>query len=630
MPQAVIVGAVGPLPAGIAGTFTSERTSPTAGEKPRLFTVMGRSTRPIFFCKRSKTPACGPGKENDHNLAIYHLEAKVIMRGVGRTACAAAAYMSCSRIYNDYDGIQHDYTRKGGLVWEHIFLPSMAPIEWQDRETLWNAVEANEKTKDSQLAREFIVALPVELGKRQWIALLTEFIQNNFVSVGMCADVAIHDPDGQNPHAHIMLTMRPLNENGTWQYKTEKEYLCVRDGEERGFTAAEFKAVQAEGWEKQYPYKVAKKKVYMTPSKAEAQGLERASKYPKSTKYGRQNTITARWNSEEQLVLWRAAWADSTNRFLERVGSQERVDHRSHAERGLDEQPTIHEGVTARALERKGIVSDRCEMNRQIKADNALLRELKSLVKKLMDAVNNSISAIAEAMETIRQKMIIFRYQLLHIKSGKTQISNTLQAVLPDLKRYEDIAKQLKAKLRERRILLEEKKSVPAIQVLRHRELAQKIAALTEDIEELKSEKTLLLNQLACANDHGVTEVKQRVSSMETSLDKLDQQEGKYTAELDAALAQYAELQQQAVDMDATELDTVRRSIRSDKEHEVMQQLQNTYGKRFDSGLLAQGQKDIEKMLGEIVETASIREKLQQANEQRNNHGLTKTREQER
>ena len=79
-----------------------------------------------------------------------------------------------------------------------------------------------------------------------------------------------------------------------WQYKTEKEYLCVRDGEEKGFTAAEFREAKNEGWEKQYPYKVGKKKVYMTPSAAEAQGYERASKYPKSTKFGRQNPITAK------------------------------------------------------------------------------------------------------------------------------------------------------------------------------------------------------------------------------------------------------------------------------------------------------------------------------------------------
>ena len=205
--------------------------------------------------------------------------------------------MSCSRIYNDYDGVQHDYTRKQGLVWQQVFLPDMAPSEWADREILWNAVEEAEKTKDSRLAREFVVALPVELSRDEWIALLTDFIQTNFVADGMCADVCIHDTDGHNPHAHIMLTVRPLTKDGKWQHKTEKEYLCVRDGEERGFTAAEFKLAQAEGWEKQYPYKVGKKKVYMTPSQAEAQGYERISKYPKSTKYGRQNPISERWNT---------------------------------------------------------------------------------------------------------------------------------------------------------------------------------------------------------------------------------------------------------------------------------------------------------------------------------------------
>ena len=315
--------------------------------------------------------------------------------------------MSCSRIYNDYDGVQHDYIRKQGLVWQQVFLPDMAPTEWADREILWNAVEEAEKTKDSRLAREFVVALPVELGGDEWIGLLTDFIQANFVAEGMCADVCIHDTDGHNPHAHIMLTVRPLTKDGKWQHKTEKEYLCIKDGEERGFTAAEFKSAQMEGWEKQYQYRIGKKKVYMAPSTAEAQGVERVSKYPKSTKYGRQNPITARWNSEEQLVFWRAAWADVTNRFLERAGIQERVDHRSHAERGLDEQPTIHEGVAARALEKKGIISDRCELNRQIKADNTLLREMKLLVKNLMDTVKSTIPALAEAIETVRQKMII-------------------------------------------------------------------------------------------------------------------------------------------------------------------------------------------------------------------------------
>lgn len=153
---------------------------------------------------------------------------------------------------NDYDGVQHDYTRKQGLVREQVFLPENAPAEWEDRSNLWNAVEEAEKTKDSRLAREFVAALPIELNESDWIALLTEFIQSNFVTEGMCADVAIHDTDGHNPHAHIMLTVRPLDERGKWQYKTEKEYLCVKNGEERGFTAAEFNEAQADGWEKQY------------------------------------------------------------------------------------------------------------------------------------------------------------------------------------------------------------------------------------------------------------------------------------------------------------------------------------------------------------------------------------------
>ena len=358
-------------------------------------------------------------------MAIYHLEAKVVSRGNGRSAVAASAYLSCSKILNDYDGVQHDFTRKKGLIWQDVFLPEFAPPEWKDRSVLWNAVEKNEKTKNSRLAREFVPALPIELTPAQWQELLTDFIQNNFIADGMCADVAVHDPypPGHNPHAHIMVTVRPLDEKGNWQYKTEKEYLCVRNGEERGFTAAEFKAAQADGWEKQYPYKVGRKKVYLPPSEAEKHGYERVSKYPKSTKYGRQNPISERWNSEEQLVQWRKAWADAANRYLKRYGHEERIDHRSHTERGLDERPTIHEGVAARALERQGIISDRCEINRQIKADNALLRELKAAVRKLAQAVKNTIPALAEAMERLRGNMIIFRYQLRHIGMGKHRMN---------------------------------------------------------------------------------------------------------------------------------------------------------------------------------------------------------------
>ena len=546
-------------------------------------------------------------------MAIYHLEAKVISRGAGRSAVAAAAYMSCSQILNDYDGVQHDYTRKRGLVWQQVFLPQFAPAAWQERSALWNAVEENEKTKDSRLAREFVVALPIELGKDQWTALLTEYIQSNFVAEGMCADVAIHDTDGHNPHSHIMLTVRPLDEQGNWQYKTEKEYLCVRNGEEQGFTAAEFKKAQADGWEKQYPYKVGKKKVYMPPSEAEKHGYERANKHPKSTKYGRQNPIAERWNSEEQLVLWRKAWADTTNLYLERNGNEERIDHRSHAERGLTEQPTIHEGVVARALEKKGIVSDRCEINRQIKADNALLRELNATVKSLMQAVKNTVPALAEAMEKLRANMIIFRYQLNHIAAGKLHMGKRINAVKPELERYAGLVQQIKEKSREQKNLLAEKKGTTFYQIPKLHDLARRINELTEEIEELKSEKQVLLNTLNCANDTDVSTVKKELSTLDSSLRKLSEQETKYSEELDDALKQYTELQEQAADFDAAELMDARLAVRPDKEGFAVDRVKSTYGEKYRPRLMANSTQDVENLLGEDTATQSIWERLYHA-----------------
>ena len=500
-------------------------------------------------------------------MAIYHLEAKVVSRGNGRSAVAASAYLSCSKILNDYDGVQHDFTRKKGLIWQDVFLPEFAPSDWKDRSVLWNAVEKNEKTKDSRLAREFVPALPIELTPSQWQELLTDFIQNNFVADGMCADVAVHDPypPGHNPHAHIMVTVRPLDEKGNWQYKAEKEYVCVRNGEERGFTAAEFKAAQADGWEKQYPYKVGRKKVYLPSSEAEKHGYERVSKYPKSTKYGRQNPISERWNSEEQLVQWRKAWADAANRYLERYGHEERIDHRSHAERGLDEQPTIHEGVFARSLERQGVISDRCEINRQIKADNALLHELKAAVRKLAQAVKNTIPALAEAMERLRGNMIIFRYQLRHIGMGKHRMNEHIQAAVPKLERYMGLVRQIKEKTKERKNLLAEKKETPFYQIPKLRDLARSIAELTEELEELKTEKEMLLRSLDCADNTGISSIQKDIDAMESALKKLEAQEAKYSAELDAALKEYSELKKQASEFDAGELMEARLSIRGEK-----------------------------------------------------------------
>ena len=538
-------------------------------------------------------------------MAIYHLEAKMVSRGAGRSAVAASAYLSCSRMLNDYDGVQHDYTRKQGLACQAVFLPPMASPEWQDREKLWNAVEEAEKTKDSRLAREFVAALPIELSRQQQIELLQDFIREQFVDEGMCADVAIHDTDGHNPHAHILLTVRPLDEHGTWQYKTEKEYLCVKDGEERGFTAAEFKASQAEGWEKQYPYKVGKKKVYMAPSAAQTHGYVRMDKHPKSTRYGRQNPISARWNSEEQLLVWREAWATAANRCLELAGHDSHIDHRSHAERGLEERPTIHEGVAAQALERRGIISDRCELNRQIKADNALLRELRGQVKKLAQTVKNTIPALAEAMENLRKNLLLFCYQLVYLRKGKGRLNASLNTLRPALTQYNQLAKDIRDKTKERRSLLSEKKSLSAVHVFRHRELAAKIAALTEDLEELCSEKNLLLASLAYSEEDASDKFPKDIATMEQSLKRLEEQEQKYSTELDAALTEYAGFREQAQGFDPVQLYEARQAIRPGMEQEAVNRAQEVYGEKYSPLLMFDSKKTVSRMLHEEMEVLS-------------------------
>ena len=465
-------------------------------------------------------------------MNYFHLEAKVVSRGAGRSVIAAAAYASCSRLYNDYDGLTHDFTRKQGCLYSEVFLPQYAPEEWKDRQVLWEAVESVEKTKDSRLARELVVALPSELSLDDWKGMLERFIREQGTELGMCADVNIHDPypPGHNPHSHILFTVRPLDEHGKWQAKTQKEYLCKRGEEERGFTADEFKVVKTQGWEKQYMYQFGEKKEYLTPSEAEKiEVCVRTSKTPKSTRYGRQNPVAELWNSEEQLFAWRKSWEMIINEEQERHGIADRVDCRSHAARGLTEQPTVHEGYHARKLESMGIVSDRCELNRQIRADNKLLRELKKQVQKLMKAVKENIPALASALETLRDHMVFLQYQLI-VNTSQQEVVSFQKNLLADmLTEYKNVKAEIKAKTAEKKELIAEQKNC-GIHFIRASKLGEQIAKLTEDIEELKFQKAQLLSRLNC-QDNGIASKDKNVKEMDTFLGKLEQQHSTLSAQ---------------------------------------------------------------------------------------------------
>ncbi len=560
-------------------------------------------------------------------MASYHFEAKVISRGTGRSVVAAAAYASCSKIYNDYDGITHDYTRKQGCLYNEIFLPSNAPDNWKNRPELWNAVEAAEKSKDSRLARELVVALPIELNLDNWKNMLEDFISNQCVNKGMCADVSVHNTDGHNPHAHILLTVRPLDDKGRWQAKTQKEYLCKKDGNEQGFTAFEFKSAQLDGWEKQYQYFVGEKKVYMTSSEAEIKGYERASKNPKSTKYGRQNPVCAKWNSEEQIKIWRKAWEVVTNIALEKNNIDERVDCRSFDERGIKEQPTIHEGVTAHIIEKHGIVSERRELNRQIINDNKLIKELKTQIKELDNEIKNFSYNTALTLENIRSKLIVIEYQLLFNYEQINQIDKRNKDTSVLLERYKNILKDIKQKTTKLKQLKAEKNSLTPIHIIKNNQLSKNIAALTEDIEELKTQKQSALDDMFCADDKEVIEVEQCFKNNSDVLEKIKAQNISLKKQKETEISRYTEIKNNILSEDIEAVQQERFAVRKENMQKILNHLQKIYKQKYSYDIFKKADNSVNKNLSEKVIKKSVIKNLIHQNGQKNLSIIQKSKE---
>ena len=303
-----------------------------------------------------------PSSPNERNggdtIAIYHCSIKIVSRGKGKSAVAAAAYRSGEKLTNEWDGLTHDYTKKGGVVHSEILLPAHAPPAFSDRSTLWNSVELSEKSNNAQLAREVEIALPVELSREEQTRLVREYCSSQFVSKGMIADFNLHDTGGGNPHAHILLTMRPLDERGAWLPKSKKEYVLDENGEKIRLPSGRYKT----------------RKVDLVD-----------------------------WNNRENAEVWRRAWADLANDFLAQNNRPERIDHRSYERQGIDQLPTVHVGVSATQMEKKGIVTERGELNRNIKAANRILREIRRLVRGLKDWIAELKERKAALLEALTE-----------------------------------------------------------------------------------------------------------------------------------------------------------------------------------------------------------------------------------
>jgi Ti-type conjugative transfer relaxase TraA len=289
-------------------------------------------------------------------VAIYHFSAKVIGRSGGRSAIASAAYRAGERLHDDKLDCDHDYTEKAGVVYREIMLPDGAPPRWADRGTLWNEVEAGEKRKDAQLARDIEISLPRELGKAEAIRLAQDFVREQFVDRGMVADLNVHwtqaRDGGEQPHAHVMLTMR--------------EVVPGRDGhEEEGAELAKVPSVRADGM----PAEGFGKKVVA-------------------------------WNDRALLGEWRERWAELANARLLELGHDIRIDHRSYAELGIDLEPQHKIGPAGVRREDRAQDAERAAEHRDIARRNG---------DKLHDEPEIALRALTQQHSTFtRQELARF------------------------------------------------------------------------------------------------------------------------------------------------------------------------------------------------------------------------------
>lgn len=444
-------------------------------------------------------------------MAIYHLNVKIIGRSSGRSSVAAAAYRSGDTLVNEWDGLTHDYSKKNWIEHSEIMLPDNAPQSFRDRGTLWNAVEMSEKSSNAQLAREIEISLPRELDLQQQLDLVRLYIQQNFIDKGMCADFSIHNPpvtNGrgipideygtptndtdkmtfQNPHIHIMLTMRPLNEQGEWIAKSQLNYLCRKDNEEKSIPPSAIKEAEAEGWQKQYQYRIGKKKVWLTKEAAEKKELKRVSKAPKSEKI--QNEITAEWNSKEALFRWRESWAAMCNQSLKENGINQQIDHRSYEEQGVNRVATVHMGVEAFRAEKRGIQTDRGNINREILKDNEFLKQFEDRIKKLEESETERLKQVSARLEGLRASYIAGAYQQICLSATLAMEQDQNQTQMAIAAAYAKSAEQLMGILDTLGQSLEQRKkelnACSPIQIRRRKELESQLLETEIQIQEVK------------------------------------------------------------------------------------------------------------------------------------------------
>ena len=329
-------------------------------------------------------------------MSIYHCSIKIINRSGGRSAVASAAYRSGEKLHNDETGLTHDFTRKGGVVMSEILLPDNAPVDFLNREVLWNEVQKIEKRNDAQFAREVEVALPNEMKREEQIECVRDYINENFTSKGMIADWALHDKGDRNPHAHILLTVREVDYKKHWMSKQKSVFANSRDEEGRPIYNPELPSYNPKDKESTSKYRIPKLDEYGNQKVRIREGKGTELLWEKVT------IPSNDWNDRKNAEVWRESWARHCNKYLDK---ENQIDHRSYERQGKDIVPSIHEGVTARKMEMNGKVAERCQINRNIKELNLIREQLKEVAREITNLITKKARAIYDRFKEFRRSV---------------------------------------------------------------------------------------------------------------------------------------------------------------------------------------------------------------------------------
>lgn len=368
-----------------------------------------------------------------------HTHVDIVTRSKGASVIAKAAYNARDKLNDEHYGKVHDYSKKEDLVFSKIFLPEHISKEFSDREYLWNSVEKIEKSKNSQLARNLLFTLPRELNEEDRIRLISEFIEENFTSKGMIADCNIHNPlasdNEEQPHAHILLTLREIDSEGKWKPKCRKEYILDENGEKIKLKSGNYKS----------------RKVNLND-----------------------------WNEPDKAKKWREDFSKKANEYLEKNGIDKRIDPRTFEEQGKEELPQIHLGTASYQMEKKGIKTERGNHNRKIIAFNLEFKKLKEELSKLTFWIGSLVGKLQSKYDEYKQE-----------KKDELENKAELFNLYEYISIYHDLqgekAKELKPYASNKKMADDLRRFSKAIYYLRDNKL-QTIADLQEKIGTLQSE----------------------------------------------------------------------------------------------------------------------------------------------